>query len=115
MNWFTGGGSDDNPHSLPKASSAPASSLLADWNSYASTANNDSGSFVGSFDIESAVRSANDTVSGTFNVAEVLNWKKYSIDSSLTRLDLQGSRETVKMYHEFDTNTVLAFTPGDTL
>ncbi|PWA41425.1 got1/Sft2-like vescicle transport protein family [Artemisia annua] len=69
MNWFTGSGSDDNPNSLPKASSAPASSLLADWNSYASTANDSggSGSF-GSFDIESAVRSANDTVSGTFNV-----------------------------------------------
>lgn len=69
MNWFTGSGSDDNPHSLPKASSAPASSLLADWNSYASTANDSggSGSFA-SFDIESAVRSANDTVSGTFSV-----------------------------------------------
>lgn len=44
------------------------SSLLADWNSYAASRDfeEDTGSL--GFDIESAVRSANDTVSGTFNV-----------------------------------------------
>lgn len=68
QNWFSGGGDvDNNPNLQPKTTS----SLLADWNSYATTqASSDtgSGSLVGSFDIESAVRSANDTVSGTFNV-----------------------------------------------
>ncbi|MCI46971.1 protein transport protein SFT2-like, partial [Trifolium medium] len=47
----------------------PSSSLLADWNSYASaqsSQDDDSANFP--FDIESAVRSANDTVSGTFSV-----------------------------------------------
>lgn len=67
QNWFSGGGGDDNSRdSLPKTTS----SLLSDWNSYASTQASDvsSSSLVASFDIESAVRSANDTVSGTFNV-----------------------------------------------
>jgi hypothetical protein len=58
--WFTGG---------TAASSAAASesqpSLLADWNSYAA-ARSDASSPL-SFDIEAAVRSANDTVSGTFS------------------------------------------------
>jgi len=44
------------------------SSLLADWNSYAASRDfEESGGSFG-FDIESAVRSANDTVSGTFSV-----------------------------------------------
>ncbi|XP_076909635.1 protein transport protein sft2-like [Bidens hawaiensis] len=70
QSWFSGGSAgDNNPNSLPKSLSAPSSSLLSDWNSYAATKDSDAGSsFVGSFDIESAVRSANDTVSGTFNV-----------------------------------------------
>ncbi|KAJ6376798.1 hypothetical protein OIU76_025866 [Salix suchowensis] len=46
--------------------------LLADWNSYAATSNSNESSTglasIGSFDLEAAVRSANDTVSGTFNV-----------------------------------------------
>jgi len=47
----------------------PASSLLADWNSYASAQSSQDNSNLGlSFDLESAVRSANDTVSGTFSV-----------------------------------------------
>nr|AGV54804.1 transport protein SFT2-like protein [Phaseolus vulgaris] len=47
----------------------PASSLLADWNTYASAQSSQDNSNLGlSFDLESAVRSANDTVSGTFSV-----------------------------------------------
>jgi len=61
--WFTGG---------TAASSAAASesqpSLLADWNSYAAARSDASSSSSPlSFDIEAAVRSANDTVSGTFS------------------------------------------------
>ncbi|KAI5683001.1 hypothetical protein M9H77_04229 [Catharanthus roseus] len=60
--WFSGGPSDD----LQKA----PSSLLADWNAYAaskaSEESEDSSSIA--FDIEAAVRNANDKVSGTFNV-----------------------------------------------
>lgn len=65
QNWFSGGVSDNG--SSPQPTAAPSSSLLADWNSYASTRSSDDAS-TGVFDIESAVRSANDTVSGTFNV-----------------------------------------------
>ncbi|XP_027932199.1 protein transport protein SFT2 isoform X2 [Vigna unguiculata] len=47
----------------------PSSSLLADWNSYATAQSSQDSSNLGlSFDLESAVRSANDTVSGTFSV-----------------------------------------------
>ncbi|KAG5093934.1 hypothetical protein JHK84_049522 [Glycine max] len=57
--WFSGQSSEEE--------AKPASSLLADWNSYASAqSSEDSSAFP--FDIESAVRSANDTVSGTFSV-----------------------------------------------
>jgi hypothetical protein len=60
--WFGGGPSDD----LQKA----PSSVLADWNAYAaSKASEDSEDSSGlGFDIEAAVRTANDKVSGTFNV-----------------------------------------------
>ncbi|KAF6164058.1 hypothetical protein GIB67_037824 [Kingdonia uniflora] len=63
QSWFLGGPSTNDD---PKSSS---SSLLADWNSYAaaSKASEEEESGLG-FDIEAAVRSANDTVSGTFNV-----------------------------------------------
>ncbi|TQE05403.1 hypothetical protein C1H46_008993 [Malus baccata] len=66
--WFsqTGSGVDDSQ----KPSS---SSLLADWNSYAASQSTDESSSLGlGFDLESAVRSANDTVSGTFSVAAEL-------------------------------------------
>ncbi|KAI4306251.1 hypothetical protein L6164_029544 [Bauhinia variegata] len=47
----------------------PSSSLLADWNSYASEQTSQDTSSLGlGFDLESAVRSANDTVTGTFSV-----------------------------------------------
>ncbi|XP_020264334.1 protein transport protein SFT2 [Asparagus officinalis] len=60
--WFMGGPSGSDQ---PKSSS----SLLADWNSYAaSRSEDDSGSGALGFDIESAVRSANDKVTGTFSV-----------------------------------------------
>lgn len=59
QSWFTGGPSND----LQKT----PSSLLADWNAYASTQDEGSSSDLG-FDLEAAVRTANDKVSGTINV-----------------------------------------------
>ncbi|KAK9284954.1 hypothetical protein L1049_024136 [Liquidambar formosana] len=64
--WFTGGpsSSSSNINDQPKSSS-----LLADWNAYASSsASQDSDSSALAFDLEAAVRTANDKVSGTFNV-----------------------------------------------
>jgi hypothetical protein len=61
--WFSMGGS-----STVDQQQQSGSSLLADWNSYAASRDfEESGGSFG-FDIESAVRSANDTVSGTFSV-----------------------------------------------
>ncbi|GMH25471.1 hypothetical protein Nepgr_027314 [Nepenthes gracilis] len=58
--WFTG--------SEESQQTKPSSSLLADWNSYASSrASEDNSSSLG-LDLEAAYRSANDTVTGTFNV-----------------------------------------------
>ncbi|OIW09530.1 hypothetical protein TanjilG_13754 [Lupinus angustifolius] len=63
--WFSGQNTDNNDDMLK-----PSSSLLADWNSYSDAqSSQDSSNFPLPFDIESAVRSANDTVSGTFSVA----------------------------------------------
>ncbi|XP_015880762.1 protein transport protein SFT2 [Ziziphus jujuba] len=60
--WFSGGTGSE-------VTEKPSSSLLSDWNSYtAAQASEDSSSLGLGFDLESAVRSANDTVSGTFNV-----------------------------------------------
>ncbi|KAL8462151.1 hypothetical protein ACS0TY_033286 [Phlomoides rotata] len=71
QNWFSGS-VGDNENSLQPTTSPSSSSLLADWNSYAAARSSEEasggGSLAGVFDIESAVRSANDTVSGTFNV-----------------------------------------------
>ncbi|KAA8523527.1 hypothetical protein F0562_009950 [Nyssa sinensis] len=64
QNWFSLRSGDDDQQ--PQQTS---SSLLADWNSYsASKASEETTSTLGVFDLEAAVRSANDTVSGTFNV-----------------------------------------------
>jgi hypothetical protein len=60
--WFTGGTA-----ASPAASGESQPSLLADWNSYAATRSDASSSSPLPFDIEAAVRSANDTVSGTFS------------------------------------------------
>ncbi|KAF9590752.1 hypothetical protein IFM89_038065 [Coptis chinensis] len=64
QSWFMGGPSTNNDQK--------ASSLLADWNSYAaaSKASEDSSGSSSNlgFDLEAAVRTANDTVSGTFGV-----------------------------------------------
>ncbi|CAL5341552.1 unnamed protein product [Camellia sinensis] len=71
--WFSvGGGEEDRqqPHPLTSSlSSSSSSSLLADWNSYASSKASEQNTALGVFDLdlESAVRSANDTVAGTFN------------------------------------------------
>ncbi|XP_019198350.1 PREDICTED: protein transport protein SFT2-like [Ipomoea nil] len=60
--WFTGGPSDNHQETPP--------SLLADWNAYASSQDNGSPTGLGfeSFDLEAAVQTANDKVSGTFGV-----------------------------------------------
>lgn len=65
QSWFGGGGSS----SEDQLQSTSTPSLLADWNSYAASRDSDesSGSAFG-FDLEAAVRSANESVSGTFNV-----------------------------------------------
>ncbi|XP_004139775.1 protein transport protein SFT2 [Cucumis sativus] len=63
--WFTQGGSSGSDNQLKTSSS-----LLADWNSYAESQAADDSTFnlgIG-LDLESAVRSANETVSGTFSV-----------------------------------------------
>ena len=65
--WFSGGPSSGETQD---SSSSSSPSLLADWNSYASSKSADEAgtpSALG-FDIEAAVRTANDKVSGTFNV-----------------------------------------------
>ncbi|KAF5479102.1 hypothetical protein F2P56_005605 [Juglans regia] len=60
--WFSGSINGEDQHK-------PSSSLLADWNSYAATQSSEDSSDLGlGFDLEAAVRSANDTVTGTFNV-----------------------------------------------
>ncbi|XVF77002.1 hypothetical protein PTKIN_Ptkin14bG0005100 [Pterospermum kingtungense] len=61
--WFSGGSSGSE--GLGKE----GSSLLADWNSYAASreAEDDTATGFG-FDLESAMRSANDTVTGSFNI-----------------------------------------------
>lgn len=59
--WFSGSSS------VGDGQGKEGSSLLADWNSYAASRESEDGSAFG-FDLESAMRSANDTVSGTFNV-----------------------------------------------
>lgn len=51
-----------------EGSEKPSSSLLADWNSYAASQPDENPSLGLGFDLEAAVRSANDTVSGTFSV-----------------------------------------------
>ncbi|GAA0160557.1 hypothetical protein LIER_17087 [Lithospermum erythrorhizon] len=57
--WFSGGPSND----LQKTTS-----LVADWNSYAASQDEDAAVSDPGFDLEAAVRTANDTVSGTFSV-----------------------------------------------
>ncbi|KAL3508332.1 hypothetical protein ACH5RR_027733 [Cinchona calisaya] len=71
--WFSAATSGDNVNSQQTTSSSSSPSLLSDWNSYAaSRASEDSSSSSSSLlpgvDLESTVRSANDTISGTFNV-----------------------------------------------
>lgn len=67
QSWFGGGpsSSSNNAGDLQKQSS----SLLADWNAYASSKpTEDPESSALGFDLEAAVRTANDKVSGTFDV-----------------------------------------------
>ncbi|KAK2986431.1 hypothetical protein RJ640_011869 [Escallonia rubra] len=62
--WFSGGPSSATNNDLQKSTS-----LLADWNAYASSkVPDDADSSSLGFDLEAAVRTANDKVSGTFNV-----------------------------------------------
>lgn len=53
------------PSSSSGREKSPAS-LLADWNAYAASQEPDSSAL--GFDLEAAVRTANDKVSGSFNV-----------------------------------------------
>lgn len=64
--WFSMGGSSGGDEQ--QEPQQKGSSLLADWNSYAASRDVEEGGGSFGFDIESAVRSANDTVSGTFSV-----------------------------------------------
>ncbi|KAE8690218.1 BTB/POZ domain-containing protein [Hibiscus syriacus] len=59
--WFSGGSS------VGEDQGKEGSSLLADWNSYAASRESEEGTAF-RFDLESAMRSANDTVTGTFDV-----------------------------------------------
>ncbi|KAM2571811.1 hypothetical protein TB1_006487 [Malus domestica] len=62
--WFSQTGSSVDDSQKPSSSS-----LLANWNSYAVSQSIDNSSSLGlGFDLQSTVRSANDTVSGTFSV-----------------------------------------------
>ena len=64
--WFSGISSSSNSEEQQQK---PSSSLLADWNSYTTAQSSEETSSLGlGFDLESAVRSANDTISGTFSV-----------------------------------------------
>ncbi|XP_011009811.1 PREDICTED: protein transport protein SFT2-like [Populus euphratica] len=61
QSWFTGG-----PTFNDQKSSSSSPSLLSDWNAYAASQESDSSAPV--FDLEAAVRTTSDKVSGTFNV-----------------------------------------------
>ncbi|XP_078166087.1 protein transport protein sft2-like [Carex rostrata] len=61
--WFTGGPSAATEETKPGSSS----SLLSDWNNYAASKSGEESSGLG-FDLEAAVRTANDKVTGTFSV-----------------------------------------------
>lgn len=67
--WFS---ADQQTTAAAAATTSSSPSLLADWNSYAASRESEestsSSSLLPGFDLESAVKSANDTVSGTFNV-----------------------------------------------
>jgi len=66
--WFSTSSSGNNDQQQ-KAGGSSSSSLLADWNSYASSQQDqDPSNSAITFDLESAVRSANNTVTGTFSV-----------------------------------------------
>ncbi|XP_021889928.1 protein transport protein SFT2-like [Carica papaya] len=62
QSWFMGG-----PSSLSdKSTTTTSSSLVADWNAYAASQDSDSAGL--GFDLEAAVRTTSNKVSGTFNV-----------------------------------------------
>ncbi|KAJ6973516.1 protein transport protein SFT2-like [Populus alba x Populus x berolinensis] len=64
QSWFTGGPTFNDQKSSSSSSSSP--SLLSDWNAYAASQESDSSA--PAFDLEAAVRTTSDKVSGTFNV-----------------------------------------------
>ncbi|XP_012089603.1 protein transport protein SFT2 [Jatropha curcas] len=65
QSWFTGGPSSSSATFNDQLQSK-SSSLLADWNSYAASQDSDSSAL--GFDLEAAVRTTSDKVTGTFNV-----------------------------------------------
>lgn len=66
--WFSMSGTSSSGDQQQQPLQTGGTSLLADWNSYAASRDFEEDPGTLGFDIESAVRSANDTVSGTFNV-----------------------------------------------
>ncbi|KFK27173.1 hypothetical protein AALP_AA8G345000 [Arabis alpina] len=66
QSWFSMSGSSSGDQQTQQQPTG--TSLLADWNSYAASRDFEEDSGILGFDIESAVRSANNTVSGSFNV-----------------------------------------------
>jgi len=67
--WFSTSSSANDDQQQKAGGSSSSSSLLADWNSYASSQQDqDPSNSAITFDLESAVRSANNTVTGTFSV-----------------------------------------------
>ncbi|KAI5432719.1 hypothetical protein KIW84_020136 [Lathyrus oleraceus] len=76
--WFSSSTSPSDDQQKPASSSS--SSLLADWNSYAtSQQEQDPSNSAISFDLESAVRSANNSVTGTFSVGSHSHWGFYAV------------------------------------
>lgn len=65
--WFGGGPSSSSTINGGDLQKQPPS-LLADWNAYASSKDTEDPDSGLGFDLEAAVRTANDKVSGTFNV-----------------------------------------------
>uniref|UniRef100_A0A2P2KA69 Uncharacterized protein n=1 Tax=Rhizophora mucronata TaxID=61149 RepID=A0A2P2KA69_RHIMU len=66
--WFTGGPSlNDEQLKRP-------SSLVADWNAYAASQESGSSDLGYGLDLEAAVRTTSDKVSGTFSIGCLLHW-----------------------------------------
>ena len=63
QSWFAGG-----PSTTSSFNDQQPKSLLADWNAYAASQDSDDSSSALGFDLEAAVRTTSDKVTGTFNL-----------------------------------------------